>query len=181
MDAHVLDAGETRVSTLTGSSPVPAPGWIGRPPAHNVRIFPTGGVLSKSNTTGRLGALGLTCVGRSLGICSVCSLGVVLAWEQAFLFIVDVMVRVLVVVLIVIVAVPPRPMGMTVSTEYDKTNKIGAQAGAANNKNELRAVDLGRIDESREGFEDDGDAEGDEEDGVEEGTQNLGAHPLSCG
>ena len=102
-----------------------------------------------------------------------------MAWDQALLFIVDVTVRMLVVVLIVIVVVPPRPMGMTVPTQNDKTNKIGAQAGGANNENELRVVDLGRIDESRDGFEDDGDAEGDEEDGVEEGAQNLGAHPLS--
>jgi len=42
----------------------------------------------------------------------------------------------------------------------------------------LRIADLGRVDESREGFENNRDAKGDKEDGIEKGTQDLSTEPL---
>lgn len=77
------------------------------------------------------------------------------------------------VIMIVVVRV-----AMAMAAENEETNKVGEQSCGTNNEDELGVLNLGRVDESSEGFKDDGDAKGDEKDGIEECSENLGANPL---
>jgi hypothetical protein len=81
----------------------------------------------------------------------------------------------MVVVVIVVMVVP---MVVPVSSQDDKAQQVGEEAGAAHDQDKLGVVDFGRFDEARQGFKNDGDAESNQEDGVEEGTENLGSNPL---
>lgn len=80
----------------------------------------------------------------------------------------------MVVVVIVVMVVP---MVVPVSSQDDKAQQVGEEAGAAHDQDKLGVVDFGRFDEARQGFKNDGDAESNQEDGVEEGTENLGSNP----
>lgn len=81
----------------------------------------------------------------------------------------------------VTMVVPARPVRVAMTTENEEADEVGQEAGRANDEHKLGVVDLGRLNESGQGFEDDRDAEGDEENGIEEGTQDFGAHPLQFG
>jgi hypothetical protein len=87
-------------------------------------------------------------------------------------------VPVLVTVFLLAVSVLPWTMRVAVSSKNNESHQVRRESQATDNQNELGVPNLGRVDESRKRFEDDGYAEGDEEDGVEEGTENLGAEPL---
>jgi uncharacterized membrane protein len=75
------------------------------------------------------------------------------------------MVMAFVIMVVVVIA-----MRVSVAAEHEETNKVGEQAGRANDENELRVLDFGRVDKSGDGFENNGDAQSNEENGVEEGT-----------
>jgi hypothetical protein len=65
-----------------------------------------------------------------------------------------------------------------VSSEDAKSNQVRSQSKAADNQDELRVSNFGRVNESGERFENDGHAKGDQEDGVEEGAEDFSAKPL---
>ena len=63
-----------------------------------------------------------------------------------------------------------RAVAVTVAAEDKETHNVGCEAQAPHDQNQPCLLDLGRVDESGDGLEDDADTEGDEEYGVEEGT-----------
>jgi hypothetical protein len=71
-----------------------------------------------------------------------------------------------VVVEVVVVAT----MIVTMTTQDGKSNEIRGKAESAYYEHNLRVVDLRRVEESGNGFEDDRNAQGDQENGVEKGT-----------
>lgn len=159
VNANIFEVGESRMSTPTGSAIMSAPRMRGMSVA-------SAGLLS--------GVTMLSCAAdNNLGR-NVASIFMTMVSSMAFLFVVSVVVRVamsmIVSVVVVIVIVSTRSVRMAVATENEETDKVGKETGATNNEHELGVVDLRRLNESGQGFEDDGDAERDEEDGVEEGT-----------
>lgn len=159
VNANVFEVGESRMSTPTGSAIMSAPRMRGMSVAG-------AGLLSSVTMLSRAADNDL---GRNVG-----GIFVAMVSSMAFLFVVSVVVRVavsmIVSVVVVIVVVSTRSVRMAVAAENKEADKVRKETGAANNEHELGVVDLGRLNESGQGFEDDGDAEGDEEDGVEEGT-----------
>lgn len=161
VNANIFEVGESRMSTPTGSAIMSAPRMRGMSVA-GAGLLPSVTMLSRAadNDLGR----------------DVAGIFVAMVSGVAFLFVVSVVVRVAVsmivsvVVVVVIVVVSTRSVRMAVAAENKEADKVGKETGAADNEHELGVVDLGRLNESGQGFEDDGDAEGDEEDGVEEGT-----------
>lgn len=89
-----------------------------------------------------------------------------------------IMVMFVVVLMVVIVVAVSVSVGVTVATEDYKADEVGEEASASDDKYELRVFDVGALDESGKGLENDGNAECDEEDGVEEGAQNFGSNKL---
>jgi len=61
-------------------------------------------------------------------------------------------------------------MIVTMTTQDSKSNEIRGKAESADYEHNLRVVDFRRVEESRNGFEDDRNAQGDQENGVEKGT-----------
>lgn len=61
------------------------------------------------------------------------------------------------------------------STENKEADNVGQEANTSHDKNQLRVLDYWRIDESLQGFENDGDTKSNQEDSVEECTKDLGA------
>lgn len=100
----------------------------------------------------------------------------VMSAKSALLGVIQLVVRVGVSVSVV-VALLLSAVRMTVSSKYHKSDQVRGEAEAANNQDDLRVRNLGRVEEARNCFENDGDAEGDQEDGIEEGAQNLCAQP----
>lgn len=68
---------------------------------------------------------------------------------------------------------------VSVSSKDNEAEKVREQTSTSNDEDELGVVDLGRFDESSEGFKNNRNTKGDEEDGIEECTQNLCANPLN--
>lgn len=159
VNANVFEVGESRMSAPTGSAIMSAPRMRGMSVA-GAGLLPGVAMLGRAanNDLGR----------------DVVGIFVAMVSGMAFLFVVSVVMRVavcmIVSVVVVIVIVSTRSVRMAVAAENKESDKVGKETGAANNEHELGVVDLGRLNESGQGFEDDGDAEGDEEDGVEEGT-----------
>lgn len=87
-------------------------------------------------------------------------------------------VGVVVVVFALLVVVVMVVTSVGVAAEDKKSDKVGGKAEGADDKDKLGVVNLGRVEESGDGLEDDGDAESNQEDGVEESTQNLCSQPL---
>jgi hypothetical protein len=105
--------------------------------------------------------------------------------KQALLLIMDVaaveamamLVNVIVLVFMIMI-VTLSSMGMSMASKDEETDKVGKQASAADSEDKLGVGDLRGLDETSQGFENNGYAKSDEEDGIEEGTENLGSHPL---
>lgn len=79
--------------------------------------------------------------------------------EEAFFLVMDVGVRVgmgMVVSMVVVVIVVLRSVGVTVSTEDKETDEVEEQTGATDREDQDRVADLWGLDETREGFENDG-------------------------
>lgn len=74
--------------------------------------------------------------------------------------------------------VTSRAMGVSMSSKNNEAEKIGEQAGTSYDEDELGVVDLGRFDESSEGFKNNRNTKGNEEHGVEECTKNFSTNPL---
>lgn len=81
------------------------------------------------------------------------------------------------IVAVVIMVVVGVTVAVTVAAEDKESDEVGEEASGTDDKHQLGVADLRGLDESGQGFEDNGNAEGDEEDGVEEGTEDLSAHP----
>ena len=147
MDAHVLDAGQTRVSALAGPAVVASSGVSREAAGARAGLVPVVVVLVVGKQTG-----------------------------AALLLVVGVVVRMVVGMIVVVMVV----VGVTVAVaaEDKEADKVGEEASGTDDEHQLGVGDLLGLDESGQGFEDDGDAEGDEEDGVEEGTEDLSTHPL---
>lgn len=104
----------------------------------------------------------------SSAVCRIVSVAVFVA----------IVVMFVVVVMVVIVVAVSVSVGVTVATEDYKADEVGEEASASDDEYQLRVFDVGALDESGEGLENDGNAESDEEDGIEEGAQNLGSNKL---
>lgn len=178
VDAHVLDASEARMPALAGATSVAAPDLAG-----NSAALAAGLVLAELDAA--------TAVRRFIGLGKEASemaglvgrVGMNVSHSGALFLVVSMAVYVfvtmaVVVPVLVIVAMVVSSMPMSMATQDDETDKVGEETGATDDEDELGVLDLGRLDESGDGFEDDGDAEGDKEDGVEKGTENLGSYPL---
>ena len=61
-------------------------------------------------------------------------------------------------------------MTVTVVVKEEEPDDVGCEPEGAHDENDLGLGDFLRLDESLDGFEEDGEAEGDEEDAVDEGT-----------
>lgn len=66
---------------------------------------------------------------------------------------------------------------MPVAAKHHEADEVRGEPEAANNEDELWVGNLGGLEESGDGLEDDGDAERDQEYGVEEGAEDLCAQP----
>lgn len=94
------------------------------------------------------------------------------------MFVVAVGVAGVIVIVAMVMVVSAGPVGVAMSAENDETNEVRGKAEGSNNQDQFRVFDGGWVDESAEGFEDDGDAKRNQEYGVEEGTENFRAQPL---
>ena len=82
------------------------------------------------------------------------------------------------------VTVAVASVGVSVVVEQEQAEDVGGKTEAADDQDELGLVDLLRLDETLNGFKEDGQAQGDEEDAVDEGSECFGALPLGeckCG
>ncbi|GKT64693.1 hypothetical protein ColTof3_12032 [Colletotrichum tofieldiae] len=179
VDADVLNASEARVVSGAGPAAVVALGGGGgaaRGPARRVGLTlePYATRRLRRGTSGGSSDDGL---GKDVANVAVVVVGGAREVRATFLGSVLVRVGVGVVVLAVVVGVIAA-VGVAVAAEDEKADEVRGEAECADDENQLGVVDLGGVEESGNGLEDDGDAQGDEEDGVEEGTENLGAQPL---
>ena len=77
------------------------------------------------------------------------------------LFLIVNMVVAVVVAMFVIAVVVSVRMPMAVAAENKEPEQVRGQTGRANDEHELGVVDLGGVDKSSQGFENDGDAKSD--------------------
>lgn len=185
MNAHVVEASKTRVSTLAGLPSVSASGQAVAP---GVRRIPIRRAVSESNAPRAVAVFRVGLLNALAGLAhddfwhNAPDVGFLVGCVryQTLLFIVAMAMDMLVAVLAVgvVMIVTSVFMGVTVAAQDEEANEVGKEAGASHDEDEFGLVDLGRLDETGEGFEDDGNAERDEEDGVEEGTKNFGANEL---
>ena len=181
MNAHVLNTSQTRMPALAGAPPVATSGLAGDSAALGARL-----VFAELNTTtgldGFTGALDDGIGEDASGVAGlVGNIGMDASRRNTTFLVVCVVVYVFVamaVLMVMAMLVSSMSVGMTVAAQDEETDEVGKETGATNDKDELGVFDLRRLDESCDGFEDDGYAKGDKEDGVEESTKNFGSYPL---
>jgi hypothetical protein len=171
MNADILDARETRMAAPTVPSTVSAPRSCRCAAISAVGFVSAFLIISESYPANCLGAVrrgSVVCRGRSpddylrqdicCGAILICSIREIFV-GYSFLFVAVVVMELAVIVSVVVIMFVAVSVGMTVSAEHEEAKEVGEEAGAADNEDELRVGDFGRLDESRQGFEDDGNAE----------------------
>lgn len=69
-------------------------------------------------------------------------------------------------------------VAVAVSAKYDEPDQVGKKTDGADNQDKLWVIDVGRIEKSGDGLQNDRDAKSDEKDCIEEGTKDFGSQPL---
>ncbi|GKT41798.1 uncharacterized protein ColSpa_01978 [Colletotrichum spaethianum] len=181
VDADVLNASKARVVSGASSAAVMTLGGGG-----SAALGPTRrvGLPVEPNVTSRLrsgasGSSGDNGLGKDVANVTAVVVGSAREVGATFLggVLVGVAVRVAMIVFAVVVGVIAA-VGVAVAAEDKEADEVRGETEGTDDENQLGVIDLGRVEESGNGFENDGDAECDEEDGVEEGTENLSAQPL---
>jgi len=67
---------------------------------------------------------------------------------------------------------------MAVVVEEEETDNVGSKAETSYNQHKLRVADFLRLDETLNGFKEDGETQSDKEDSVDQGSQGFSALPL---